>query len=339
MRVFCTRLVVATTLCLALYSSAAGAATVTNGGFEAGTTDGWTSLTTPGGVFDTYTTTSKPTYPASTGTYAAYSDQFEGSYGVLYQDVSLEAGLSHTLSLNYWAIGSNWNPYPSGETDLTAVPALQQMGRIDVVKASASPTTLSAADVLATVYAPESTSPELVPWTPASVDLSAFAGQTVRVRLVFSVIDAPNILGLDDVAVASKDTTSPLLTAFSTTGTTYRQGAKNAGFKTNFTSSEAGTAKTTFAKRTVGRKSGANCVKKTTKNSAAKKCNYWAALKGSLTRPITAGANTIRFTGKLNGKQLKAGKYKATIQVTDAAGNAATPVTVRFTVKPKKIAK
>lgn len=334
MHAVCVRLFLATALCLALSAPMAGAATVNNGGFESGTTDGWTIVTSPGAEFNTYTAASKPVYPAPTGTHAVYSDQFDPSYGVIYQDIALAAGEAHTLSLNYWAIGSAWNPYASSVTDL-ATASYQQMARIDVIKSSASPSTLNASDVLATVYAPDSTSPELVPWTPATVDLSAFAGQTVRLRLAVSVSSMPIIAGFDDVAVSSKDISPPVLTELVTRGSSYTQGAKNAGFKTKFTASEAGTLSINFARRAEGRKSGRNCVKKTAKNSAAKKCNYWATLKGSLTQPITAGPNAFRFKGRLNGKQLKPGSYRATLLATDAAGNAGTPMTVKFTVKPK----
>jgi hypothetical protein len=81
------------------------AATVTNGGFETGNFTGWTVVNQAGGSGNwfVYTGTTSPlsgfTIAAPpVGTHAAVSDQTSRGSHVLYQDVALEAGFTHTLS-------------------------------------------------------------------------------------------------------------------------------------------------------------------------------------------------------------------------------------------------
>jgi hypothetical protein len=45
---------------------------------------------------------------------------------------------------------------------------------------------------------------------------------------------------------------------------------------------------------------------------------------GVLRRTLAAGTQTLRFTGRLGGRRLRAGSYRLTIVATDAAGNRTT---------------
>jgi DNA-binding beta-propeller fold protein YncE len=49
-----------------------------------------------------------------------------------------------------------------------------------------------------------------------------------------------------------------------------------------------------------------------------------------------AGANKIAFKGKLSGRALKPGSYRATIRATDAAGNRSAPKFTRFTILTRR---
>lgn len=51
---------------------------------------------------------------------------------------------------------------------------------------------------------------------------------------------------------------------------------------------------------------------------------------GTLTRSGRAGANRIRFTGRVGKRALRAGRYRARITATDLAGNRSTARTTRF---------
>ena len=54
---------------------------------------------------------------------------------------------------------------------------------------------------------------------------------------------------------------------------------------------------------------------------------------GTLTRRKTvAGANRIKFSGRIGRRALRRGRYRATLVATDEAGNRSTPRSVRFRV-------
>jgi hypothetical protein len=47
-----------------------------------------------------------------------------------------------------------------------------------------------------------------------------------------------------------------------------------------------------------------------------------------------AGKNRMRFSGRVRGRALARGRYRAVVQAIDAAGNRAAPRRVSFTVVP-----
>ena len=53
---------------------------------------------------------------------------------------------------------------------------------------------------------------------------------------------------------------------------------------------------------------------------------------GSLSAQAQAGRQSLRFSGRLRGKPLKPGGYRATIVAVDAAGQASDPRRVSFRV-------
>jgi hypothetical protein len=53
---------------------------------------------------------------------------------------------------------------------------------------------------------------------------------------------------------------------------------------------------------------------------------------GRITRSARAGTTTIAFNGRLAGRALAPGTYRAVVRARDAAGNAFAPITVRFSV-------
>ena len=54
---------------------------------------------------------------------------------------------------------------------------------------------------------------------------------------------------------------------------------------------------------------------------------------GTLSLRGKAGANSFKFSGKLGGKRLKPGGYRARITAADAVGNKSGPIVVKFTVR------
>ena len=54
--------------------------------------------------------------------------------------------------------------------------------------------------------------------------------------------------------------------------------------------------------------------------------------KGTLKRMGTQGQNSVRFTGRIGRRALRAGRYRAVIRATDAAGNRSAPSLTRFRI-------
>jgi hypothetical protein len=63
-------------------------------------------------------------------------------------------------------------------------------------------------------------------------------------------------------------------------------------------------------RRLPGRKVGKRCVKPTKANRTKKKCSRFKPVKGSFTHSGQSGQNRFKFSGRLNGKALKPGRYR-----------------------------
>jgi hypothetical protein len=114
------------------------------------------------------------------------------------------------------------------------------------------------------------------------------------------------------------DTTPPVISGVSLSKRTFAVG-KGTTFR--FSISEPGSVRIAFAKRTTGRRVGGKCRPKTRKNRHRRKCAYFKALGAIRRTGLPAGAVSIKFNGKLGKRNLRPGRYRATIIVTDGAGN------------------
>ncbi len=174
----------------------AAAGTVTNAGFETGDLSGFTADQTfagqsSGGPSHLYAytgTVSSSGYdiPApAEGRYAAILDDGSGvGSEVLYQDVTIPAG-GGRLSLTY--AYQSFAPLADPESfDYTRDPntAPVQQFRVDVVKTSAGIRSAAAGDILTTLVRTRAGGPTSLGQTPVSADLTPFAGQTVRIRMI-----------------------------------------------------------------------------------------------------------------------------------------------------------
>jgi hypothetical protein len=191
---------------------AAMAASVANGGFETGDFTDWTVVDQAGGSgsWFVYTGTSSPlngfTVPAPPeGTFAAITDQGGPGSHLLYQDIVLEAGFTHTLSFILY-LQNQGGAFATPETlDYTVFP--NQQYRVDIVSPAAPPDSVASADVLAAVFRTEVGDPLTLGPTTVTFDLTPFAGTTVRLR--FAEVDNQGFFqaGVDDVRVESSPTT------------------------------------------------------------------------------------------------------------------------------------
>ena len=212
------------TVALAIPAGAA-AATVTNGDFESGDLTGWTAVDSVSGTWSVY---SGPTAPGGAslaigappeGTYGATTSQNGPGSHVLYQDVALAAGSRHTLELSIYWVNNAAFVTPAPQTLDETGPANQQY-RIDVMKPSAAATSVDPADILASVYQSQASEPATQAPQEITADLSAFAGQDVRLRMAEVDNQSNFSAAVDDVRIESALIAGPHPVTLPTTTTT-----------------------------------------------------------------------------------------------------------------------
>jgi hypothetical protein len=195
--------VAATALGILAVPGSAGAAIVNNGDFETGTLSGWqTDIQGPSAwVAYSGTTVGMFTVPdPPQGNFAAITTQNNPSRQILYQDVTVPPGgsASRLSLLAYYTAAA---PILSPDTLSIGVPNEQY--RIDVMRPSAPVDSVAPSDVLATVFRTLTGDPDTLGPTQKTVDLSAFAGQTIRLRAAVAVTDNELNGGLDAVSIES----------------------------------------------------------------------------------------------------------------------------------------
>jgi hypothetical protein len=58
---------------------------------------------------------------------------------------------------------------------------------------------------------------------------------------------------------------------------------------------------------------------------------------GSIQQAVTPGRNTIVFSGRIAGRRLRPGRYRALLVITDSAGNVSRVERIRFRVlRPRR---
>jgi hypothetical protein len=149
------------------------------------------------------------------------------------------------------------------------------------------------------------------------------------------------------------DSTPPAITGF---GISDRSLTPGQSARFTFNASEAGLAVLTFEKRFLGikgkKKGRKACLPRTKKRLAAlrRRAGSPAALKallkkkkcvgyrkvGEIRQKVAPGRNTIEFNGKIAGRPLAPGAYRALLVVTDAAGLVSRTESVSFKVVGKK---
>lgn len=123
-------------------------------------------------------------------------------------------------------------------------------------------------------------------------------------------------------AVPKKFVAKPRPKAKGKFGTTFR-------YRVN----EVATVRFKIERKSVGRLVGKKCKPQTAKNAAGKKCSIFKRA-GSRSQKAKAGANKLKWDGRLKGKPLPAGSYRATVVATNAAGGRSGTQTVGFRILP-----
>jgi hypothetical protein len=211
-RIAYAKVVVAAVAVVVVEPASAGAATVVNGDFEAGNLSGWQSSNVGPGAWVAYTDSSAqlpeappvPVPPVPQGNFAAITLQQFVSRQILYQDVPLEPFYKHQLTLTAYyksnaPIETANTLSPEGEGEGSP----NQQYRIDVMSPAAPLDSVNPSDILAPVFATRTGGPKEMGPTQFSVDLTPFAGQTVRLRMAVVVNTAGLNGGVDSVSITS----------------------------------------------------------------------------------------------------------------------------------------
>ena len=105
------------------------------------------------------------------------------------------------------------------------------------------------------------------------------------------------------------------------------------GSSLRFTLSEAATTTIVIARAAPGRKVGRRCKRPTPANKRRSRCKRYRTV-ATLRRNSFQGANSVAFSGRIAGKKLAVGSYRATVTATDTAGNASKAAMASFKVVP-----
>jgi hypothetical protein len=155
------------------------------------------------------------------------------------------------------------------------------------------------------------------------------------------VLDAPGVQGTNPGGGGGGggvvDRVAPKFTEpLEATRSSFRRGTTSGrGTTFEFSLSEPAKVKFTIERKAseAGRKVDGKCVKRTRSNRRRSSCTRYTSV-GSLTRDGRQGANAVKFSGNLNGSNLR-GTYRASAVATDAAGNASQPSRVTITVRSR----
>lgn len=191
-----------------------GVELVQNGGFETGDLTGWTADINASGVASYAVYNGPPSHiagdpnilSAPEGSFAAYADQDSPSSLILYQDVPIPANAG---TVNFSAIiflhnraGDYFNPVPDS-LEHTDVP--NQQFRVDIMDPGA-PIRDIGAGVLLPVFATTPGDALDSGYLNLTANLSAFAGQTVRLRFALADTEFFFHAGVDAVSVDAQST-------------------------------------------------------------------------------------------------------------------------------------
>lgn len=98
-----------------------------------------------------------------------------------------------------------------------------------------------------------------------------------------------------------------------------------------FSLSERSSVRVTLARAASGRRSGRVCSRPTHANARGRRCSRYLPV-GTLARRLAAGNRAIGFSGRVAGRALRPGFYRATLTATDPGGNRSRSATVRFVI-------
>ena len=176
--------------------------------FESGAITGWQAVGGGSGGWFVYSNGHKAPDPAQSdpnapfdvpdppqGRFAAVTDMNGPGTRILYRDLRLEGRFTLQATVFYAGTG----PFSSPATLAYDTPRANQQFRIDLVRPSAPIDSVAKSDVLVNVFRTSPGDPARRQPTEARVDVSAWAGQTVRLRLAGTDNQGPLRVGVDNI--------------------------------------------------------------------------------------------------------------------------------------------
>jgi D-alanyl-D-alanine carboxypeptidase len=176
--------------------------------FESGAITAWQAVGSGSGGWFVYADGHKAPDPAQSdpnlpfdlpdppqGKFAAVTDTNGPGTRILYRDLRLDGRFTLQVTVFYAGAG----PFSSPKTLAYDVPEANQQFRIDLVGPSAPIDSVATGDVLANVFRTSPGDPARRQPTEVRVDASAWAGQTVRLRLAGTDNQGPLRVGVDDI--------------------------------------------------------------------------------------------------------------------------------------------
>jgi D-alanyl-D-alanine carboxypeptidase len=176
--------------------------------FESGAIAGWQAVGGGSGGWFVYSDGHKAPDPAQSdpnapfevpdppqGRFAAVTDMNGPGTRILYRDLRLEGRFTLQATIFY----AGTAPFSSPATLAYDTPEPNQQFRIDLVRPSAPIDSVAKSDVLVNVFGTSSDDPARRQPTEVSMDVSAWAGQTVRLRLASTDNGGPLRVGVDNI--------------------------------------------------------------------------------------------------------------------------------------------
>jgi hypothetical protein len=152
------------------------------------------------------------------------------------------------------------------------------------------------------------------------------------------VFAAPVALAQAAPATKKRGSSRPTVSGFSFSPSTFAAGQMLSATRARrvttirYRLSKRATVTIKIARKLAGRRSGRRCVKSTGKLRSRPACTRYVAA-GTLVRPNqAAGQRAHAFSGRIRGRALASGAYRATIRATDKDHHKSRAKTARFTI-------
>ena len=178
---------------------------LSNGNFDTGDLTGWNVVNSGAGAFTVYNGPGAPFSGAPiplppSGPYASLADQGGPGSHILYQDVTLPND-GEAIFLSFLLYYNNQASVWLDDGSLSEINNPNQQLRIDIMDPNA-PVDDVGAGVLLNILKPTGNDEFVFGYAPVGADLSAFAGQTVRLR--FAEVDNQFFfqVAVDDVVIS-----------------------------------------------------------------------------------------------------------------------------------------